>query len=197
MQQRARFISMRTQKNQIRRNIFQRVHLQAPRNSAQHRRALVMRKIMTGLRGRITQGFPKRRFIIWIVRLTRRNLSVRRSLLLGRFFFFVSRSFRRQLNSLLVLDKLYQLRWHLFCPQHPIHHPGIDGRTRHCVVLRLGRILRHGHAALRLDVLQSNYSVRIGPRKQHANRALPVSLCQRAKKKINCDPLPRRLLRLP
>src|SRR5205807_440441 len=45
------------------------------------------------------------------MRFTRRNFSIRRVFLLERFFLSFSRRFRRQLNSLLVLDKLDQLRW--------------------------------------------------------------------------------------
>ena len=46
----------------------------------------------------------------------------------------------------------------------------------HAVVLRFLRVLRDRHAALRADVFQADHPIRVASQKEHADRALPISV---------------------
>ncbi len=153
-----------------------------------------MGEIVAGLSAQMRQHIAQSRFIRRRARFVRDGLAARRvrrlHIRLGRF-----RDFRRQLHPILVPHELHQLRRHLRDGQHPIDHPGADRGQRHAVVLRFIRILRDRHPALRADVFQPDRAIRIRPGKNHAQPALPVSLRQGAKEKIDRHPAAQRLLR--
>ena len=173
---------------------LERVHLHAPRDSAQDRRALVMGEIVPGLRAQIREHLHDRLFILRVARFVRNRLAARRVLHL-RVRLVRLRDFRRQLHPVLVLDELEQLRRELRHRQHPVDHAGADRRRRHAVVLRFVRVLRDRQPALRADVFQPDHAIRVRARQDHADRALPVSHRQGAEEQIDRHAPPEPLLR--
>ena len=109
LEERASFRRMRADEIEIARDRFDRVHLHAPRDPPQHRRAFVMRKIVPGLRAHIGQHFADRLLILGDARYLRNRLAAGRFLLL-RLRIVRLRNFRRQHHPVLVLDELEQLR---------------------------------------------------------------------------------------
>jgi uncharacterized protein (DUF2249 family) len=179
LKQSRRFAGMGAQKRQIIRKIGERVDLQTSGDAAQHRRAFIMREIVTGACLQKAQNIAQSGFVD-AVRTPVTGLSVGFE---DRFSRWRLRGRENQL--IFVLDEAHQSRRHFVDAQNPIDHAGLNRGARHAIVFGFFGVLRDGDATMFFDALNANRSVGIETRKHNGHSAPALRRGQRTEKEVD------------